>query len=258
MTHLYSTGGSVDIVVYKQAKDGTLKKLYPPTRERCGGISFDEEYEQFLENIWGKDIIKMFAEDYKEDYLILQKEFEVMLRDASNTHLVQKSPNTEKTHAIPIPLRFHELLEKTYTGDMKKALDSSICEYITYGNYRLKLPHEVIMKFFKKTIQYVLNIIEINCQSTDVKIIIIGGLAENDIFAESLFERLPTNWRIIIPPMARLAVLKGAVYHGQNPNKYRGKKIRNHRAPVRNPWYVRLLLYCAGRSATLIASALEL
>lgn len=48
-------GGSVDIVVYKQFKDGTLKKLYPHkpcTRERFGGMSFDDEYKQFLENIW--------------------------------------------------------------------------------------------------------------------------------------------------------------------------------------------------------------
>lgn len=252
MAHLYSTGGSVDIVVYKQTKDGTLKKLYPPTRERCVGISFDDEYKHFLENIWSKDIIKMFAEDHKEDFLILQREFEKILRDASNTNVVQKSPNTEKTHAIPIPLRFNELLEKTYTGDMKKDLDSSICEYITYGNYRLKLPHDVIMKFFKKTIQYVLNIIEKNRQNTDVKIIIIGGLADNDIFAESLCERLPTDWRIIIPPMARLAVLKGAVYYGHNPNINRSKKIRNHRPTLRHPWYYRLLMCCTGRSANLL------
>lgn len=254
MSHLYSTGGSVDIVVYKQAKDGTLKKLYPPTRERCGGISFDEEYKQFLENIWGKDIIKMFAEDHKEDYLILQKEFEMILRDASNTNLVQNSPNTEKTHAIPIPLRFHELLEKTYTGDIKKALDSSICECITHGNYRLKLPHDVIMKFFKKTIQYVLNIIEKNRQNTDVEIIFIGGLAENDIFAESLRERLPSDWKVMIPPMARLAVLRGAVNYGHNPNIKRSQiKIRNHRPTLRQPWYFRLLQWlCTGRSATLM------
>lgn len=254
MSHLYSTGGSVDIVVYKQAKDGTLKKLYPPTRERYGGISFDEEYKQFLENIWGKDIIKMFAEDHKEDYLILQKEFEMILRDASNTNLVQNSPNTEKTHAIPIPLRFHELLEKTYTGDIKKALDSWICECIAHGNYRLKLPHDVIMKFFKKTIQYVLNIIEKNRQNTDVEIIFIGGLAENDIFAESLRERLPSDWKVMIPPMARLAVLRGAVNYGHNPNIKRSKiKIRNHRPTLRQPWYFRLLQWlCTGRSATLM------
>lgn len=55
LVHLYPPGGSVDIVVYKQFKDGTLKKLYPHkpcTRERFGGMSFDDEYKQFLENIW--------------------------------------------------------------------------------------------------------------------------------------------------------------------------------------------------------------
>lgn len=211
LVYLYLPGGSVDIVVYEQSKDQTLKRLYPPTRERVGGISFDDEYEQFLKNIWDEDIIKILAEDHKEDYLILQNEFERYLRDASKTNVM-------------IPLHFHELWKKKYKGDMKKALDSSIYRNITYRDYRLKLPQDVIMKFFQKSVQYVKDIIEQNRPNTDVKIIIIGGLAENNIFIKSLRDSFPTDWKIVIPHMAELAVLKGAVYYGHNSNIYSNKK----------------------------------
>lgn len=61
MVHLYKLGRCVDIVVHEQAEDGTLEKLFPLTNE---GISVDDEYEKFMENIGGKGILKSFAKDF--------------------------------------------------------------------------------------------------------------------------------------------------------------------------------------------------
>lgn len=210
LVHLYPPGGSVDIVVYKEAKDETLKKLYPPTGGRCDGVSFDCEYEQFLENIWGKDIMKTFAKDYMEDYLIMQSDFETKIRASPKENVI-----------IIIPHSFHMLLKEKYADadDIKKALDASIYKNVKYCDHKLKLPLEVIMKFFQKKVEYVVNIIKQNHQRTDVKsIIIVGGLAEINIIEDSLRERLHTDWSIFIPPTARLVVSKGALWYGRNTN----------------------------------------
>lgn len=203
-------GGSVDIVVYKEAKDETLKKLYPPSGGRGGGVSFDCEYEQFLENIWDKDIIKRFAKDYMEDYLIMQSDFETKIRVPWKESVI-----------ISIPHNFHKLLKEKYAkaDDIKKALDASIYKKVKYCDHKLTLPLEVIKKFFQEKVEYVVNIIKQNHQSTDVKsIIIFGGLAEINIIEHSLRERLHADFEIWIPPTARLVVSKGALWHGHNTN----------------------------------------
>lgn len=217
LVHLYPPEGSADIVVYKEAEGGTLKKLYPPTGGRSGGISFDCEYEQFLENIWDKDIIKTFAEDHTEDYLILQEEFETKIRRSLKENVI-----------IVIPHSLHKLLAK---GNPKQNIkndekdkkditpDATIYKKIKYSDHKLKFPLEVRLELFQKKVQYVVNVIKQNDQSTGVKsIIIFGGLAEMNIIEDSLRERLHPDWNVFVPPTARLVVSKGALLYGHNTN----------------------------------------
>lgn len=75
LVHLSQLGRSVDIAVHERAEDGTLEKLFPLTKETSEGISVDDEYEKFMENIGGKGILKSFAKDYMEDYLIMRRDF---------------------------------------------------------------------------------------------------------------------------------------------------------------------------------------
>lgn len=217
LVHLYPPEGSADIVFYKEAEGGILKKLYSPTGGRSGGISFDCEYEQFLENIWHKDIIKIFAEDHIEDYLIMQREFETKIRVPSKEDVI-----------LVIPHSLHMLLEK---GNPKQKIkndekdkkditpDASIYKKIKYRDHKLKIPLEVKLEFFQKKVQYVVNVIKENDQSTDVKsIVIFGGLAEMNIIEHSLRERLHSDWNVFVPPTARLVVSKGALLYGHNTN----------------------------------------
>lgn len=210
LVHLYPLGGSVDIAVYKKATDGNLQKLYPSTRRRCWTIPFDDEYVHLMENIWGEGVIETFANDHMEDYLIMQTTFEKIIRETFNL---------KEEVTLNIPLSLQELLKKKYEGCGKKVSDFPINTDLTYRNYRLKLPHDVIREFLQKIIENVSDIIEQNVQKTTVKnIIIVGGLAQIDIIQDYLQKRL-CDYKIVRPPTAAgHAVLNGAVYYGQHPN----------------------------------------
>lgn len=209
LVHLYPIAFSVKIAVLELADDGTLKKLYPPTRDNCGGISVDEEYEKFIESIGGEGIMKSFAKDHIEDFLIMQGDFESIKRQSWNA-----------TITIRIPESFHKIMEKKYKGGMKTALEFSTYKgIVTYSCYKLRLPPEVFETFFHKTIQNVSNLIEKNLQNRDVEyIIMVGGFAGCEIIRDSLKNIFLDKYRIITPPNAELAVLKGALYLGDIPN----------------------------------------
>lgn len=200
---------SVKVAVLEFAADGTLKKLYPPTRENCGGISVDEEFEKFMENIGGEGIMKSFAKDHIEDFLMMQREFETKKRESSN-----------KAIKIRIPESFHKTLKKRYNGGMEAALHlSPYRDIVSFFSFKLILPPEVFKTFFNKTIQNVSNLITQNPQKGGVKsIIMVGGLAGSEIIRDSLRERFSDTYVIVTPPEAELAVLKGAVYLGHIPN----------------------------------------
>lgn len=213
MVHLYQLGRCVDIAVHEQAEDGTLKKLYPCTKETFEGISVDDEYEKFMENIGGKGILKSFAKDYMEDYLIMRRDFETKKRELS----------CDKVY-IRIPKHFDDFLQKQHKGGMKEALQFSIYKgRVAYDKYKLCLSHKEFNNCFQKTIQKTLNCIEQNLQYTDAKVIImVGGLADCVIIQNSLQEKLRT-YRVVTPHEAGLAVLKGAVYLGHVPNTKQSK-----------------------------------
>lgn len=213
LVHLSQLGRSVDIAVHERAEDGTLEKLFPLTKETSEGISVDDEYEKFMENIGGKGILKSFAKDYMEDYLIMRRDFETKKRESSCTKVY-----------IRIPQSFDDLMKKLFKGGIKEALKSSIYkDSVTYDKYKLCLSHEEFNTFFQKTILNTLNCIEENLQNTDVKVIImVGGLADCEIIRNSLLERFE-NYQIVTPDKPGLAVLKGAVYLGHFPNTKQSK-----------------------------------
>lgn len=56
-------GGTTDITVYKLQEDMALTKLVATSSEELGGTNVDEAYIQFLEEIYGTDVLETFNRD---------------------------------------------------------------------------------------------------------------------------------------------------------------------------------------------------
>lgn len=56
-------GGTTDITVYKLQEDKAITELVATGSEEWGGTNVDEAYRQFLEDIYGNDVLETFNSD---------------------------------------------------------------------------------------------------------------------------------------------------------------------------------------------------
>lgn len=175
---------------------------------QCGEISVDEDFETFMDTIGGKGIMKLFAKDNMKEYLTLLRNFDAKRFEESRPIV-----------RINVPLSLDALIQKKYGYGIKKALQITMYkDRVTYEQNKLCIPRSVFKTFFQNTINNVSKFIEEILPKTDAKdVIIIGRFADCKLVKDSLLERFKT-YRIVIPPEAGLAVLKGAVYFGHIPN----------------------------------------
>nr|XP_022286221.1 heat shock 70 kDa protein 12A-like isoform X3 [Crassostrea virginica]XP_022286222.1 heat shock 70 kDa protein 12A-like isoform X3 [Crassostrea virginica] len=212
-------GGMVDVAVHKQNERGIIEEILPITGGPFGGISVDRAFEDFLESIFGREILDIFQNSYFEDFQLLFNEFEAKKRDC--THIKVR---------IAIALALERLLEEKSGIRLSSTLkQSQYKERVTFKGKRLIFEHSISKSFFQpaidgiiKTIQNVLS----NQQCVDLKhICMVGGFSESKIIQKILKETFP-KCHFLIPDEPGLAVLKGAVYFGHLPNAVSGRFAR--------------------------------
>lgn len=199
-------GDSVDIAVHiKQDENGTLKETILVNRGQFTGISVDDEFEKFLETIGGKGIMNSFAEVNMNDYLTMLRNFEVKKFREVESEIIR----------ISVPVTLDALINQKFKGGIPEALQSrSYGNDVTFSNHKLCISNSVFNTFFQNAINNISKFIEKILTKTGIKdIIIIGRFADCKLVKDSLLEKFKT-YRIIIPPEAGLASLKGAVYFG--------------------------------------------
>lgn len=149
--------------------------------------------------------MKLFAEVKMKDYLTMLRNFEVKQFEASESGIVR----------IYVPVTLEALINQKYRGGIPEALQSTIYgNSVTFQHHKLCISNSVFNSFFQNAINNISKFIEKILTKTDTKdIIVIGRFADCKLLKDSLLEKFNTN-RIIIPPEAGLASLKGAVYFG--------------------------------------------
>lgn len=198
-------GDSVGVAVHiKSDENGTLKETLV-NRGQFTGISVDDEFEKFLETMGGKDIMNTYAEVNMKDYLTMLKSFDAKKFEALESDIIR----------IFVPVTLDALISQKFKGGIPEALQSTVYgNDVTFSNQKLCLSNSVFNTFFQNAINNISKFVEKILSKTDTKdIIIIGRFADCKLVKDSLLEKFKT-YRIIIPPEAGLASLKGAVYFG--------------------------------------------
>lgn len=171
----------------------------------------NDEFEKFMETIVGKGVMKLFAEVDLEDYLTMLKSFERKKYDYFGSGSFVR---------INVPSTLDELIKQQFSEGIPEALQRTIYrDSVTYKRSMLCIPYFVYKTFFHKAINKITKFMEEILKKTDTKnIIIFGRFADCEIIQQSLLERFK-SYRVVIPPDAGFAVLKGAVYFGHIGNK---------------------------------------
>lgn len=198
-------GDSVGVAVHiKSDENGTLKETLV-NRGQFTGISLDDEFEKFLETMGGKDIMNTYAEVNMKDYLTMLKSFDAKKFEALESDIIR----------IFVPVTLDALISQKFKGGIPEALQTTVYgNDVTFSYQKLCFSNSVFNTFFQNAINNISKFVEKILSKTDTKdIIIIGRFADCKLVKDSLLEKFKT-YRIIIPPKAGLASLKGAVYFG--------------------------------------------
>ncbi|XP_069129616.1 heat shock 70 kDa protein 12A-like isoform X1 [Argopecten irradians] len=215
-------GGTVDITVHEVQPDGTLKELDKASGGSWGGTKVDESFRQMLVKIVGNDIMQGFCKGCTSDFVDMFREFETKKRTVDHT--------TKNKVTMKIPIALKELFEDETGEDLNETLEqTNYSGKLAWTGDKLRIQPDTFRQLFAiavdSTIEHVRNVIaQKSCERTTT-IIMVGGFSESPLLQAKVKEYFP-KMRVIIPPDAGLAVLKGAVIYGHTPKAIKARRAK--------------------------------
>lgn len=219
LTFLYPffiySGGTADITVHERQPDGLLEEVVPPSGGAWGGTAIDDAYLRFLENVFGEKVVQDLKLKELEDYTELIHEFEVKKRSIKT--------DTITDIVITMPVGLMNIIKKHCGGVDAAIKKSQHSDSISVsGQQKLCVNPQKFRDLFESTIKSLLKHLEQlfrHPKVSDIQhIIMVGGFSECELVQRAMKDTFPKK-KIIIPEEAGLAVLKGAVLYGYQPEK---------------------------------------
>lgn len=200
-----------------------LKELCRASGGSCGGTAVDAEYFQMFTNILGKRIIQSLKQEKPEAYLDLQRTFETVKRT------VTSSKSGKVNMSLPY-LTLDELCREHVGKDLKTTLSTSkYGDAVSIGGDKIRIDADLFKTFFRKTIKDIISLLQEVLSRKESKyvshILLVGGFSECFLVQDAIKKEFK-NFRVVVPYESGLAVLKGAVLFGHNPEFIGSRKSR--------------------------------
>nr|XP_034302783.1 heat shock 70 kDa protein 12A-like [Crassostrea gigas] len=216
-------GGTVDITVHEVRDNGSVKELHKANGGDWGGTKVDASFKSLLVDIVGKDVMETFISKNKYDFFHLLRNFEVKKRT------INPELNDRVTFTIPVSLS--ETFSEKNPGSIitDAALHSKYKNQLTWEKDKLRMEAKLARTLFDETCKHIVDHLKELFMHPSVKdvssILLVGGFAESPMLQTVIREAF-INKNVIIPQEAGLAVLKGAVICGHEPEKISGRVCR--------------------------------
>lgn len=208
-------GGTIDMAMQEVREDGKLQEINRAQGGDWGGIFVDEEYKQMLEGIVSKPIIEAFRMKYTGDYIELFRFFEKKKRQS------QKG----KSVRIQIPQTLLEISDDI----AKRAEEQGLKNEVELKRDKLQIKVAQFEKFFNKVIDKIVVKVEemlVSDTTEGTKVIImVGGFSESELLQTRIKNSFP-SCTVVIPPACGLAVVRGAVLYGQDPEIIAARMVK--------------------------------
>ncbi|XP_053388231.1 heat shock 70 kDa protein 12A-like [Mercenaria mercenaria] len=208
-------GGTADIGCYSKNTDGSLKQTFLATGGPWGGICVDENFLKTLKLLFGEKVLKDCSEKNPDEYFDLLRGFETNKRSIGS----ELNDDTDcKAFTIPYSIR-NNMSEISQTPE-ERFIDRYPGKKIVMIKDKLKLDTSVVRTWFDGPIDRLIEEIKYILGQQEVEIaLLVGGFGECIYLQEKLKKEMDhKSKKLIVPNEVGLAVLKGAVIYGFNPN----------------------------------------
>lgn len=192
----------MDITVHEVLSSGRIKELHKASGGAWGGTYVDEKFFDIIKEVVGDENFELFKKEDLAGYNDLRKDLEVKKREI----------NFESTKiSFTVPNQLAKMIPRNYNP-----------EILEYKKGKLELKKPGIKKWFSEICDSIVSHVKELLEEQKKKqrnidsILMVGGFSESSFLQETVKTAFP-NKHIIVPSEAGLAVLKGAVLFGHNP-----------------------------------------
>lgn len=216
MTYLF-LGGTADFGVHEVEENGSLTELYRASGGPYGGICVDQEYLKIFDIIFGEGTIDQLKHDDMVEYLTITRDFETKKRTVS------KDSDTRFITRLS-----HVLNQKHSAEEKERRIESSsLKDQVSVVKDKIHISPKLMKSFFQDSLENIVKHVEEifkSIRNIDA-ILLVGGYSESPLLQEKFKEEFKDK-HIIIPQDCGLAVMKGAVLFGFNPQSITARVLR--------------------------------
>lgn len=204
-------GGTADFTVREVMADGSIQEVLCASGEAWGGMTVNQEFWKFIEQLVGKDKMKDVFDECKAEQLDFERAIEQQKRELKTD---------QDGGSIGIKINLGALSEYVEEASAKKLQNTIRKGTLNVKSGRVKIPVSKVKEFFDpsvKNIQEHFSKLFKKKETMGVhNVILVGGFSESKIIQEAV-KTILTGKKVVIPQDSGLAVLKGAVLYGHNP-----------------------------------------
>ncbi|CAC5408973.1 unnamed protein product [Mytilus coruscus] len=215
-------GGTTDITVYEVTGPNSVKEIYQACGGHWGGITVNGEFYKFLVRLLGGDVINAVKEHHPVEYYDLMHNFE-----CAKTNFKEGSRKVN----VRLPFAWLTKYEEITEDKLKEViLQTNFHKKITIVSDKLRIDHSLFRSFFDYSIVNVTDELGrlFRKELSDVQTLFaVGGFSESSILIDAIKEKLGPEIDVFIPRDPGLAVLKGAVMCGFEPEIINSHEHKN-------------------------------
>lgn len=207
-------GGTVDIAVQETTSDAEIKTIYQVCGGSWGGTKVDESFIKFLDQLIGSENMKHIKNEGRSEYLEFLRGFELKKRNFNI--------DSKNRVVLMIPPAFVEILSEKSGENFEKIVKTSQHKSsLSFSGDKLYIDHSLFTSFFESSVNDIISHIK-DIFNSDIcrvldGVVMVGGFAESMIVNSAVKRAFPDK-KFIIPVEAGLAVAKGAVLYGHDPD----------------------------------------
>ncbi|CAN8211474.1 unnamed protein product [Coccothraustes coccothraustes] len=200
-------GGTIDITVHEIQEDHYLKELHKATGGGWGGNRVDENFSNFLKEIFNDGVWDEYVKKYPTELQNMMYNFSLQKCSASR-------------EAVYIRCYYNLTKVAESKKDISQFFENAAGAVWCDGT--IMIMYEKMKSWFEYSINNIIFALrEILCKPEMDKvqyILLVGGFACSIILRDAVREAFSSKYHILCPMEAQAAIAKGAVLFGVNPH----------------------------------------
>lgn len=215
-------GGIVDFCAHEILPNEKYRELFQATGNNIGGINVDDMFIQLLMKLVSCNVWKIFHREKYFDFVKLMRHFEESKRTFDHE---------TKAIAIELPFSLIKLAEQFSNLSFGEIVQGNreIQNVFFEGRQVLCLKGEVMASFFKPSVEGIVGTIRSilqSCSQDRINTLLLTGGYSMSPYVEETIKREFSSMEIIKVSEQDLAVVKGAVMMGYEPDNMIERRAR--------------------------------